>query len=197
MAIVEHVLCLVYLISLALAYRLSQNNFRIPFVATTFPLFLILIFRFIWHKSILKAFRTPYHLVKFLVNLLFVNLIINLSLSYDNFFVFDSVALLWPCYGFLALTFIFFIATLLLFLGSACSSFSREESIGFELDDKKDITFTCGISSLLLLHASHYLTSSVLGFMILLQQVKDGLLFDQGYYILITMPLISAGYTLC
>ena len=170
MIIVEHVLALVYLISLSLAYRLSQNNYRIPYVASTFPLAMLLVFRFIWHKSIIKAFRTPYHFVRFLLHLLLTNLVINLSLSYDSFFDFDSVALLWPCYGLLALTFIFFIAALLLFLGSACSSFSHQATHddGFDTD-KKDTTFTCGISSILFLHSSHYLASSVLGFMILLQ----------------------------
>ena len=51
------------------------------------------------------------------MQVLITNLVINFSLKKDKVFDLDVIALLWPCYGFIAITFIFFLGSLLVFLG--------------------------------------------------------------------------------
>ena len=128
--LVEHILLVSFLVLVSLATHLRLRTFSVPYTGAAFPLICIIVQRFIWHKSILKAFRSPFQFIKFIFQILVTNLVINYALSMDDYYHFDIIAMLWPCYGSIALCVIFFIATLLLFIGSACNSFSNLDSEG-------------------------------------------------------------------
>ena len=125
--ILENVFVLSYLLFVSLAYRLTSQGFQIPYTACCFPFLLVLIQRFLWYRAFFRSFRTPFYFVKFLFQLLVGNLVLNMSIRADEYFNFDVIGLLWPCYGFIAMTFIFFIGGLLLFIGSACNNIGYEE----------------------------------------------------------------------
>jgi hypothetical protein len=55
---------------------------------------------------------------------LVIGLVVTLSLKADGFLKLEPIALLWSCYGLIALTLLFFAATLLLFIGIACNQVS-------------------------------------------------------------------------
>ena len=133
-ALLEHFLLFAYLVILALAHHIPA---RVPFTGTCIPLGCVLVQRFLWYRSFIKAFRGPGGFVKWVYQVLAVNLAVNLALKWDSYYVFDVIALLWPCYGFIALSFIFFIATLLLFIGSACNEFQNLDDAGHEVSARR------------------------------------------------------------
>lgn len=92
-----------------------------PYTAACAPLIVLLAQRFIWYQSFIKAFKNPQHIIRYLVQLLLINLAFNFSLKADELINFDVIAILWPCYGLIALSFIFFAASFLLFISSACN----------------------------------------------------------------------------
>lgn len=125
--LMEHILILVFCLSFILSNNLKVGSFRIPLTASCFPLVLVLGVRFLFHKSVLKAFKSPVNFLKFIFQFLALNLILNFSLKADDYYSFDAIAFLWPCYGYIAITFIFFIGSFLLFIGAACNSFNSLE----------------------------------------------------------------------
>lgn len=100
-----------------------------------------------------------------------VVLILNFSLRADDYVTFDVIALLWPCYGLIALTFIFFAASLLLFVSSACNQMTSLDEGSFYSSgvlghghDRSGSVFNCTTSSGLLLNCSFFLGFSIVGF---------------------------------
>jgi len=98
-------------------------------------------------------------------------------LQADNYVKFDVIALLWPCYGLIALTFIFFAGSLLLFISTACNQFSSDGG-GSESDTDHQQVFTCTVATTLLVNSGFFLAFSIVGFMTLLQEAKGDGIFD-------------------
>ena len=172
--ILENIFLMVFFISLTISKRVHVPKFNIPYTSATFSLFLILVQRFIWYRSIIKAFKTPFKFVKFLFQLLISCLLINLCMTADSLVELDVVALLWPCYGLIAITSMFFIGALLLFIGSLCTTMaSRRESNSFGSGVSAKTQNNQAIGSLVItfwifLNCSFLLIFSVVGFVILL-----------------------------
>eukprot|EP00347_Sterkiella_histriomuscorum_P003076 403365681 len=217
--IFENILIISYLISLSLIKRFRDQGYLIPITASCFSLLLVLIQRFIWYKSVVKSFRTPVSFIKFVFLTFLFCLILNYNLENDEFFDFDIIVLLWPLYGLIAMTFIFFMGSLLLFIGSLCNSFQVQSSDQeyklkiqakvlkekgliqnikqFEQRNKllveRDQTFTCSVAFWILINCGYFLTFSVIGFLILLKEGRDGSDSISGmqksYYVLIGYPI--------
>jgi hypothetical protein len=118
-SIIDQVMGLLFFLLWCIAMRLHAG--ALPFTAACSPLLLILVQRYIWHRSFLKAFKSPQDVVKYLVQLMIINIVLNFSLQADNLVNFSPIALLWPCYGLIAISFLFFAVSLLLFINAACS----------------------------------------------------------------------------
>ena len=194
--ILDQILSILYLVLLIMATRLQENGYDMPYTASCAPLAFLLLQRFVWHRSFIRAFRSPSHVLKFLFQVLFTNLIVNFSVRGDGYAQFDAIALLWPCYGFIALTFIFFAASLMLFISSACNQLTGQEEEP-ESGEEDGALFTCTISTGLFLNASFFMGFAIVGFMSLLREVKEAFVFEQGYIGIAITSLISGTFVLC
>ncbi|CDW73671.1 UNKNOWN [Stylonychia lemnae] len=133
----------------------------------------------------------------------------------DGIFEFDVIVLLWPCYGFIAMTFIFFMGSLLLFVGSLCSQHSQNSDEydyhqkyqnqvlrdnGIKVQEgqsrlpEKDQTFSCSVAFWIMSNCGYFLTFSIMGFFILLKQQKEQEIMTKSYYTLIIFPICIASY---
>jgi hypothetical protein len=57
--VIDQVMILVLLIMLSISRRLRDSEQRLPYIAGCGSLVVILCQRFIWHRSLTKAFKTP------------------------------------------------------------------------------------------------------------------------------------------
>lgn len=117
---------------------------------------------------------------------------LNFCLQADALVSFTPVALLWPCYGLIALTFLFFAVSLLLFISAACSQFTGGD---FEVEPEQ--TLTCTTSTAFFLNASFFMAFSIVGFMVLLSIVKDGLVLKSAIIGLAVSALVCVLYIGC
>jgi hypothetical protein len=108
--------------------RCEFDGFKLPYTASCGPLLGLLIQRFIWHRSIIKSFYNPLIFLQYMFILLLVALLLNFSIKLDHYYDFDIIALLWPCYGYIAISFIFLIGSILLFIGAACNSLTNPDN---------------------------------------------------------------------
>jgi hypothetical protein len=110
--------------------------------------------------------------MKFMGQFLFVNLVIDISLKVDNYLDIDMIAILWPFYGFIAISFIFFLGGVMLLIGTACNSFAPYEEIIIERNENNSkvekSTFNLSSTFWILINATSFLALSVVGFIILL-----------------------------
>ena len=113
--------------------------------------------------------------MKYLIYFLLMSLILNYCLKNDGLVNFDVIAQLWPCYGLIALTFIFFAGAFLLFISTLCNEFSVNEEDRIRVSDsiEERQMFTCTVATCLLFHSGYYLAFSIIGFMALLREVKE------------------------
>jgi hypothetical protein len=56
-----------------------------------------------------------------------IALIVNYSVREDKYGQMEVIAHLWPCYGLIALTFVFFAAGTLIFMSTACNHFTGDD----------------------------------------------------------------------
>ena len=76
MCIVDQTMTLLFFLLWSLAMRLHS----LPFLGACSPLFVLIVQRYVWHLSFLKAFKTPQAVVKYLAQLMLVNIVLNFSL---------------------------------------------------------------------------------------------------------------------
>jgi hypothetical protein len=124
---IESILILTFCAFLTLANRFPKKEFFIPYTASCFPLLVILFVRFLMYKSI-RAFKNTLNFLNYLIHFLLINLIINFCLKKDKFFKFELIALLWPFYGLLALFFILFMGSFIIFMSTVCSVVEGSET---------------------------------------------------------------------
>ena len=118
----------------------------------------------------------------------------------DEFINFDIIAVLWPCYGLIAMTFIFFAASFLLFISSTCTQFSghANEEINSDLEDSmKGTLFNCTITTGLLLNSGYFLAFSIVGFIALLKDLREEEVFEEGYIGIIVSGFICLIFIGC
>ena len=58
-----------------------------------------------------------------------MSLVLNYCLKLDNFLNFDPIAQLWHCCCLIAITFIFFSASVLIFISTMCNEFTMIDDI--------------------------------------------------------------------
>ena len=112
---------------LSIASRIHHHETKMPYTVTCAPLGLILLHKFIWYRSIIKPFKTPQHVVKYLTDVMLIALIVNFSIREDGYAHLDAIVHFWPCYGLISITFVFFAAGILVFISTACSYFTGDE----------------------------------------------------------------------
>ena len=110
----------------------------------------------------------------------------------------EPIVHFWPCYGMIAMTFVFFAAGVLLFISTACSHFTGEDDDDGPNYIANDETsqMTCSVSTAILLNTAYYLGFSVLGFMVLLREMKNEEFFDLGYIIIVVSSCMCAVFML-
>lgn len=193
-SILDQFLILLYYLLLSIASRSSKVVMNLPYTVAWSPLGMILIHKFVWYRSLSKPFKTPQHVVMYLRDIFLAALIINYSIKEDSYAEMDVISHLWPCYGFIAMTFIFFAAALLLFISTACSHFTGDddEDVPNYIANDESSSMTCSVSTGILLNTAYYLGFSVLGFMALLREDKGQGIFDLAYIVIAVASCMCA-----
>lgn len=175
---------------------------KLPYTAACGPLAVVVTQRFIWYRAVLKSFKNPQNLIKYLYMVFILILILNFSLRADEYVSFEVIALLWPCYGLIALTFIFFAASLLLFVSSACNQMTSMDEGSFYSNgvfghERSGSVFNCTTSSGLLMNCSYFLGFSIVGFISLLKEIRGEDTFTQGLIGLVIGGLVCCLFIIC
>ncbi len=133
-------------------------------------------------------------MVKYLTNLFLIALVINYSIRYDGFAKLDVISHLWPCYGLIAMTFVFLAAGILLFISTACNHFTGEDEDDGPsyITNDETASMSCTVSTGILLNTAYYLAFSILGFMALLREIKNEGIFDLAYIVITVASCMCA-----
>jgi hypothetical protein len=123
-----------------------------------------------------------------------IALVINYSIRHDGYANLDMISHLWPCYGLIAMTFVFFAAGVLLFISTACNHFTgKDEDDGpnYIINDES-ASMSCSVSTGILLNSAYYLGFSIFGFMALLRELRDEEIFDLAYIVIAVTSCMCA-----
>ena len=124
-------------------------------------------------------------------------LVFNYSIRFDGYAIMDVIAHLWPCYGLIAMNFVFFAAGLLLFISTGCNHFTGDDDDGPSyISNDETAHMSCSVATGILLNTAYYLGLSILGFMILLREIKNEGIFDLGYIIIAVSSCMTAVFML-
>jgi hypothetical protein len=123
-----------------------------------------------------------------------VFLIVNFSINEDGYAKLDIITQLWPCFGMIAMTFVFFASGILLFISTACNHFTGDEDDDGPnyITNDESASMTCSVSTGILLNTAYYLGFTILGFMALLKEVKGEGILDLAYIVIAVASCMCA-----
>lgn len=195
--ILDHVFYLLFYVLVSVSHRVANFKNNLPFTVSCVPLIMTLLHKFAWYRSFYKPFKTPQHIVQYILNLLIICLVVNYCIRRDGYANLDVIAHLWPCYGLIALSFVLFAAGILLFISTACNHFTgdEDEEDPRYIDDDTG-TMSCSVATGIFLNTSYFLAFTILGFMALLKEVKNEGVFDLAYIALVVCASLCSTFML-